>query len=288
MRSGLDSTSSRLLQPTRKLVILAPAGADARSQAAVADPNSSRYARLLADVQQFRGQTYLADGAIRASDLDFFGRHRQDADVSSWHLVALNSDEDVCGCSRYRIHSRNAPFSELSVSRAALAKSDIWKAEVVNAVEALRDLARQRGIDFVEVGGWAISEDLRRSAEAVRIALGTYALASRLGGCIGITTATVRHHSASVLRKIGGSSLSSSTAELPQYFDPEYGCDMQLLKFESAAPNPRMAGWIDQMRSELGNVEVIRPETPVRVPVEKVWRAPSWHKRPGATVAIPA
>jgi hypothetical protein len=220
--------------------------------------NVNRYEDLLADVQRFRGRIYLADGALRPTDLDNSGRHRLDADRFSWHVVALDGHGKVCGCSRYRIHRRDADFSELGVSRAALAESAEWRGRLVESVEHLRNLARQRGIDFVEVGGWAISEELRRTTEAIRIALGTYALANMLGGCIGITTATVRHHSGTVLRKIGGSSLTdNNSAEIPLYFDKQYDCEMQILKFESAAPNPKVVPWIDQLRNDLQNVEVV-------------------------------
>lgn len=267
MSAAPNPTLSPVNSATRRLVLIAPSGTRGTAGFQNVQPDSSRHERLLASVQRFRGATYLADGALRPSDLDRSGRHRLDADLHSWHVVALDADGDVCGCSRYRIYPRRAHFSELAVSRASLAGSEDWRSPLMDSIEQLRDLASQRGIDFVEVGGWAISDELRRTTESIRIALGTYALASQLGGCIGITTATVRHHSATVLRKIGGSSLVSGGVEIPAYFDPRYDCDMQILKFESAAPNPRMIPWIEQLRSDLRNVEVITPG--IRVPLPK-------------------
>jgi hypothetical protein len=241
---------------------MAPVGARVSGTFSNVDANPSRYQKLLADVQRFRGRTYIADGALRQSDVDSSGRHRYDGDLLSWHVVALNVHGEVSGCSRYRVHSRSADFSELAVSRAALAESEVWRPALIRSVEELRHLARRRGIDFVEVGGWAISEELRRTTESIRIALGTYALANHLGECIGITTATVRHRSAMVLRKIGGSSLASGDVEIPAYFDPQYNCEMQILKFESEAPNPKMTSWIEQLRHDLRTVEIITSDLP--------------------------
>jgi hypothetical protein len=128
-------------------------------------------------------------------------------------------------------------------------------------------------VNFVEVGGWAISAELRRTTEALRIALATYALADYLGGCVGLTTATRRHHSASVLKKIGGAPLRAGEAELPPYFDPDYECEMEILKFDSAAPNPKFEPWIEQLRVQLATVEVIAPSQPRRRTREE-WRNP--------------
>lgn len=257
MSAASIPTFSSLPNASRRLVLLAPAGSPGQG---FRNPNGDmhRYEELLGDLQRFRGRTYLADGALRPCDLDNSGRHQQDADRLSWHVVALDRYGKVCGCSRYRIHPRHADFSELGVSHASLAESAEWGHPLVQSVEDLRNLARQRSIDFVEVGGWAISEELRRTTESIRIALGTYALAGLLGGCIGITTATVRHHSASVLQKIGGSSLIDSNAvEIPAYFDKQYDCEMKILKFESASPNRKFIPWIDQLRNDLQNVEVV-------------------------------
>lgn len=266
MRAALESTTTTTSSKSaRSLIILAPAGSPVLTGLANSNSNHSRYEDLLARVQRFRGATYLTDGALRPSDLDYDGRHRVESDHRSWHLIAVDDNEQVCGCSRYRIHARGSNFSNLAVSRSPLAQSEPWRTRLEAAVEQQRDLASQRGIDFVEVGGWAIAEDLRWTMEAIRIALGTYALASHLGGCIGITTATLRHQSANVLRKIGGESLLHQGEEVPRYFDAEYNCDMQILRFDSSSPNRRLIPWIEQLRSDIANVEIVRPDVPSRL-----------------------
>ncbi len=266
MGSALESTlTTTSPKSARSLILLAPAGSSVPTGFVKSNSNKRRYEDLLSRVQRFRGATYLADGALRPDDLDDNGRHRVESDYRSWHLIAVNEDEEVCGCSRYRIHTRGVTFSDLAVSRSPLAQSDLWRDRLYSAVEQQRALAHCRRIDFVEVGGWAIAEDLRWTMQAMRIALGTYALASHLGGCIGITTATLRHQSANVLRKIGGMSLDHDDVEIPRYFDPEYNCEMQVLKFDSAAPNRRLIPWIEQLRSEICRVEVVLADVPSRV-----------------------
>jgi hypothetical protein len=118
-------------------------------------------------------------------------------------------------------------------------------------------LARRLHRDYVEVGGWAVAEASRFTMEAFDIALSTYALAGLIGGCIGITTATSRNASARILRKLGGSPLGHDGREVPAYFDPEYRCEMEVLRFDSAAPNPRYRAQIAQMTERLLDVPVL-------------------------------
>jgi hypothetical protein len=89
------------------------------------------------------------------------------------------------------------------------------------------------------------------------MALATYSLAQVLGGCIGITTATTRHSSSSILRRLGGSSLESGGDELPSYYDPQFQCQMEVLGFDSDRPAPKYGGLVDRLRSEIRAAPVI-------------------------------
>jgi hypothetical protein len=149
------------------------------------------------------------------------------------------------------------PFTQLGVSKAALAQCELWEQKLRWAVEADLMLARKRNHTYVEVGGWALHQEVRGSNEALRIALGAYALARNLGGCIGVTTATVRHCSSSILRRIGGQSLTAGGEELPSYHDPNYRCEMNVLRFDSNLPNPRYEAWIEQIRDEIWTAPLI-------------------------------
>jgi hypothetical protein len=124
-------------------------------------------------------------------------------------------------------------------------------------VESEIELAKRLGIDYVEVGGWALAPELRCTSEALRMALGAFSMARLLGGCVGLTTATRRHHSSSILRRIGGQALMSDGIEIPGYFDARYDCEMEILRFHSSQPNPRFERWIEELKGYLSAVPVI-------------------------------
>ena len=87
--------------------------------------------------------------------------------------------------------------------------------------------------------------------------LAACALFRLLGGCIGLATATVRHGSAVILRRIGLMPLSIAGTEVPPYFDPQYGCQMEALRYDSDFPNPKYVAMIDELCAELEASPVI-------------------------------
>jgi len=93
--------------------------------------------------------------------------------------------------------------------------------------------------------------------------LAAYGLANLLGGCLGVATATWRHKSATILRRIGLSALESDGAELPPYFDPKFDCQMELLRFDSRRPNPRFAKSVGELAASLNRAPVF-VQSPVR------------------------
>ena len=117
--------------------------------------------------------------------------------------------------------------------------------------------ARNTSVAFAEVGGWAVSEEHRWTPESLRIVLGAYALAELLGSCLGVATATFRHGSAGILRRIGLAALEVDGDEIQPYHDPQYGCLMQILRFDSRAPNPRYREWVVGLMDELLHAPVI-------------------------------
>ncbi len=218
--------------------------------------NPKRYDKLLAAAQTLRGSVYLEDGAIEPGQLTD-GRHCLDLDLGSWHLLVLDREHRVCGCVRYREYSGYESFSDLSVSSSALAKSRTFGTAFEAAVRSELSLASQLQVPFVESGGWALAKEIRGTTEALRMALSVYGLSQALGGAIGITAATRRHCSASILRRIGGQPLEHADFELPFYDDPQYGCQMEVLRFYSWAPNPRFSVWIVQVKAELRTIPVL-------------------------------
>jgi hypothetical protein len=201
--------------------------------------NDHRYNRLLAGMQRLRGQAYLEDGAISREDLTADGRHELAADRNCWHALFVDNNENVTACVRYMDERDRPGFRSLWVSHAALAHCPRHGWKLRQAVEYGRQKALQLCLGFGSVGGWAVSKEHRRTVEPTAIILATYALLELLGGCVGVATATRRHHAASILRKIGLSPLSWRGAELSSYFDPKYGCEMEILQFDSRHPNPK-------------------------------------------------
>jgi hypothetical protein len=124
---------------------------------------------------------------------------------------------------------------------------------------------------FGEVGGWAVSEDHRRTAEPLRIILATYGLLELLGSCAGVATATFRHSSARILQKIGLTAITIDGSELAPYHDPQYGCLMQALQFDSRSPNPRFRGWIEELTADLSAAPVVCAGNLV-TSLGRVWR----------------
>jgi hypothetical protein len=240
-----------------RLLLLAPENSVPDAFTGV-EQNPLRHATLLAGLQRLRGRVYLDDGAIQPSHLSPDGRYVQPEDQDAWHLITLDAQGEVSGCARYLAYSGHLPFSQTGVSSASLSASHEWASPFRSAVESQIKRAARLGIDYVEVGGWALTPEVRRTTEALRIALGMFSLGRLLGGCIGLTTATVRHCSSSILRRIGGQPLSTMGVEIPGYFDPSYRCQMEILRFESAHPTPRFEPWIEELKTYLSAVPLIQ------------------------------
>lgn len=216
----------------------------------------SRHQNLLHEMQRLRGRVYLQDGAIRESSLTD-GRHQSPLDPYSWHLLVLNAQNRICGCARFHEHPGRPQPSELTAAHCALSRNPEWSSALVSALKAEIAFSTSLERPVVELGGWAVGEEIRGTAEALRIALGTYAFWQMSGNAVCISTATRRHCASSILRRIGGRALAWKGADLPVYYDPKYDCNMELLKFYSWAPNPRYTPWVDQMKEELSQISIV-------------------------------
>jgi hypothetical protein len=218
--------------------------------------DSRRHAALLAEMQRLRGRLYLQDSAIEPWQLTE-GRHQLDSDSSSWHLLVKDAEDRICGCIRYREHSSETQFSQLGVATSALANCHDWGGRLRAAIEGELALSRRLELPYVEVGGWALAPEIRGSAEAVRMSLAMFGLSQALGGAVGMSTVTRRNCSASILRRIGGRSLETKGLELPSYYDAQYKCEMEVLRFYSWAPNPRYNLWINELRTQFQSIPVL-------------------------------
>ena len=52
--------------------------------------------------------------------------------------------------------------------------------------------------------------------------------------------------------------IAAEGVELPPYYDPQYSCEMEMLRFDSSFPNPRYDGWIEEIRAHLHAAPVVR------------------------------
>lgn len=243
----------------RRLFLLAPPGQRPfRFREVAADPDL--HADALARVQRFRGQVYVEEGNLTSEDLAFGGRHVQAADAKSWHLFTMNGQNEVEACGRLLPHPENVDYRDLGVAHSSLAESKEWGPVLREAVEEEIRIARDRGLRFVEIGGWAVSRRLRCTTEAVRICVAGYALSQAIGGTIGLGTANIGHHSSAILRRMGGRPLAKADQPIPRYYEPRYRAELEILRFDSAEPNPRYAAQIEQCVRALSTVTVITCE----------------------------
>lgn len=213
-------------------------------------------------MQRMRGSVYLEDGAIGPEHLTADRRHHLPDDSSAWHMLSVTENGDVTACLRYLDERHSAGFHGLWVSRTALAHCPRqgWKLRM--AVTSKFEGARAARLGFGSVGGWASVPDRRRTLEPVGIILATYGLLELLGGCLGVATATFRHQSAAILRKIGLSPITWSGDRLPPYYEPKYQCQMEVLEFDSRRPNPKYRADVEDYVTELSAAAVIcRPRT---------------------------
>jgi hypothetical protein len=243
-------------QTRTRFVVLPPCGLPVSRQFRNIQFDSRHYDELLADMQRFRGEVYLSDGAIQAADL-INGRHKLSIDVDSWHVLSLDSEGGIRACLRYLAHQNARSFDDLWVRGAALADCPKFGSHFRWAVEAEILHARQMKLGFGEVGGWAVAEEFRRTLEPLRVILTSYALGQLLGGCTGVATATSRHGSAGILRRIGLNPLQWDGAALPPYYDKRYGCQMEVLRFDTRSPNSKYQEAVTELSAALARSPVI-------------------------------
>lgn len=256
----LDRTIAALDQ---RLVLLAPPDLAIPDQFATCEFDLERHTALVQAIQRFRGSIYFEDGAIKRDQLSADGLHLTPEDNQSWHLLLMDRDGGISACAWYREYESHVYFDRLRLKHCALARSPQWRDVLWNAVEGEIADARRDGLRYAEVGGWAVARQSRCTAEGLVLALATYGLGRISGGVLGITTATSRHRSSSILRRLGGSPLEADGRIVPPYYDPHYQCVMEIIRFDSRAPNTRFDGLVEQLHAKLLEIPVIaRPYWP--------------------------
>jgi hypothetical protein len=243
-----------------RLVVLTPSLCDVPQVFRNVESSPQAYRSLLAEIQLLRGRVYSSDGAVRPQDLTADGRHRPGLDEQSWHVIALDHRDNVVACLRFLDQQHARGFDDLCVRKAALARCPASGGLLRRAVEAAMESARRARVAFGEVGGWAVAEAHRMTLEPLRIILATYGLLELLGGSAGVATATFRHNSALMLRKIGLGPLAAEDGGLPPYYDPHYDCQMEILRYDSRFPNPKYRETVEALGAEIAAAQVFRGE----------------------------
>jgi hypothetical protein len=165
----------------------------------------------------------------------------------------------------YHEHDDAVAFEQLRVRRCPLAENEAWSSRLRKAVNTELSRARREKLQFVELGGWAVSEECRGTAGPLVLALAVYGFSRRCAGTLAMTTATFRHCSATILKRLGGSRFEVDGTTLPPYYDAKYQCMMELIRFDSRSPNPKYIRLIDQIRHKLADILVIaRSDASVR------------------------
>jgi hypothetical protein len=239
----------------QRLVLLAPSGASALPLFRHVETDLDLHRSFVRDMQVLRGNIYLRDGALERRRLAPDGRHRTPEDEKSWHLLMVDKDQQVSACVWYFAHKADVTFESLRVRNNPLGRTES-RGVFRNAVESEIASARAEGLGYAEIGGWAAKEN-GCSSEGLILALAGFSLSRVLGGSLGLTTATSRHKSSTILRRLGGSSLEFNGDTIAPYFDPTYRCMMELLRFDSRTPNDRYVGLIELLRERLTSVRVI-------------------------------
>jgi hypothetical protein len=244
-----------------RLVLLAPPAVDLPEYFKNVTIDPDRRRELVAEMQRLRGSIYLHDGALQREQLSPDGTHQTPEDQRSWHLLMLDKHQRVSSCVWYLEHDNTISADQLRVKNCPLGQQEGWHTRLWHAVESELARARKARLRYAEVGGWAVSNRSRCTSEGLLLALGAYSLGRVLGGALGITTATTRHSSSTILRRLGGSPLELEGLHLPSYYDAKYACEMELLRFDSRRVDAKYVGLVDLLRDKLAHVSVIATGT---------------------------
>jgi hypothetical protein len=259
----LKAFDRSIAEAGERIVLLAPSVSAVSDVFQNVDIDANRHRELLAEVQALRGHIYLQDGAIQEHQLSNGGLHKTPEDDKSWHVLLMNRDQQVDACLLYLEHKPDVQFEDTRAAMIPLIQDRQWRQTLWRAVDSELTRARRDRLKFVELGGWAATQKCRGTAGPLAIVLAVWGFSRRCGGALGMTTATFRHCSATILKRLGGSRFEMDDATLPPYFDARYGCMMELLHFDSRRPNPKYLGLIDRVRDNLSDLHVITRPSPL-------------------------
>jgi len=211
----------------------------------------AEYMAAVSEIQRFRGRVYVADGAIPASALDEAGRHYQEFDFENYHLCLRNWQGRIGGCLRLRLHERTAEVRDLWLHELIKRMHPDMAESCYAALTSLFEMSRRDNVRIGEIGGWAVDEEFRNHRVSTLLPIAGWALYQIVGNAFGVASATRRHHSAAILKRIGGFELKHGDEQLPCFMDDFHGCELELLGFDSRRPNPKYEKLVTDLKAFL-------------------------------------
>jgi hypothetical protein len=240
------------------LTVVAPSVAHVPEWLSNALVNDAMYQNMIDEIQRFRGNVYVHDKAIPASSLDKEGRHYSDYDYQAWHIIFRDRREDLCGAIRVGLVScTDTDVEDLQVLRFLAKMPDDQRTPLEAAVRGFLGNCRLLQPSICEPGAWAVAEDVRKGRLAPVLAASIWSLLRVVGGASGVATATTRHGSADILKKMGGFDLILNGVPLVPFYDSYHACYMELVGFDSSYLNPRLEATVTEVQEYMGLLPII-------------------------------
>jgi hypothetical protein len=244
------------------LTIVAPSVAQVPDWLSNVLANERVYQEVIEEIQRFRGYVYVQDKAIPSSALDEQGRHYSEYDYRAWHIIFRERRQELCGAIRvglvdYGDYGDTEESDPLQVLQFLSHIPSDTKAPLETAVRRFLDNCRTLAPSICEPGAWAVAEDVRKSRVAPILAASIWSLGRVMGGGIGVATATTRHGSADILKKMGGFDLFLNGMPLVPFYDSYHQCYIELIGFDSDYLNPRLEPTVAEVQDYISNLPII-------------------------------
>lgn len=215
----------------------------------VEDPAS--YWRRLTQVQQFRGSVYVNEGFLRPDALDHEGRHVSPLDPDRWHLLVCDGDRHIKACLSLRLYDQAPAMHDLCAYELLERSTGRHLMRYTAAIGSLIDQSKRDRVMFGEVGGWAVSPDVRNGAATISTILGAWALMRFVGDAIWVATVGRGKKADRILSRMGGFRLPEGGNSLPPFFDAGYNSEIDILGFDSRRPCESAVEAIHSLRRRL-------------------------------------
>lgn len=251
--SKLDPLRLELIAPERHAVSPSFTGVET-------DPLA--YRQRLDDLQRFRGAVYRSEGFLRAQDLDRAGRHYSALDRKRWHLLVVDPADAIKACVSLRFYDEVPSVQRLALHEMLHRSTGPRFGTYQQAVEQLINQSSTEGLKFGEVGGWAVSHDVRNGAATVATILAAWSLPRIFGRNESIWVATVGKgkRAERILTRMGGFRLGDSQNPLPSFFDAGYNSQIEILGFDSRHPCPAAVEGTEELCRRLRGCRVLAPQ----------------------------